>query len=55
MTGLRSGQVAAAGGIIPQTLRYYRRPGLLAEPDRSLFIAVSNDGQTANSGAHGRT
>ncbi len=36
MTGLRSGQVAAAAGINPQTLRYYRRRGLLAEPDRSL-------------------
>lgn len=36
MTGLRSGQVAAAAGVNPQTLRYYRRRGLLAEPDRSL-------------------
>ena len=36
MTGLRSSQVAAAAGINPQTLRYYRRRGLLAEPDRSL-------------------
>lgn len=36
MTGLRSGQVAEAAGINPQTLRYYRRRGLLAEPDRSL-------------------
>ncbi len=36
MTGLRSGQVAAEAGINPQTLRYYRRRGLLAEPDRSL-------------------
>jgi DNA-binding transcriptional MerR regulator len=36
VTGLRSGQVAAAAGVNPQTLRYYRRRGLLAEPDRSL-------------------
>jgi MerR family mercuric resistance operon transcriptional regulator len=36
VTGLRSSQVAAAAGINPQTLRYYRRRGLLAEPDRSL-------------------
>jgi MerR family mercuric resistance operon transcriptional regulator len=36
MTGLRSGQVAAAAGVNLQTLRYYERRGLLAEPDRSL-------------------
>lgn len=36
MTWLRSGQVAAAAGINPQTLRYYQRRVLLAEPDRSL-------------------
>jgi len=36
MTGLRSGQVAAAAGVNPQTLRYYERRGLLAEPGRSL-------------------
>ncbi|MEU4527938.1 MerR family transcriptional regulator [Micromonospora ureilytica] len=36
MSGLRSGQVAAAAGVSPQTLRYYERRGLLAEPDRSL-------------------
>jgi MerR family transcriptional regulator, mercuric resistance operon regulatory protein len=36
VTWLRSGQVAAAAGINPQTLRYYQRRGLLAEPDRSL-------------------
>lgn len=36
MTGLRSGQVADAAGVNPQTLRYYERRGLLAEPDRSL-------------------
>lgn len=33
--GLRSGQVAEAAGVNPQTLRYYERRGLLAEPDRS--------------------
>jgi DNA-binding transcriptional MerR regulator len=33
--GLRSGQVAAAAGVNIQTLRYYERRGLLAEPDRS--------------------
>jgi DNA-binding transcriptional MerR regulator len=32
---LRSGQVAAAAGVNLQTLRYYERRGLLAEPDRS--------------------
>ena len=36
MTGLRSGQVAAAAGVNLQTLRYYERRGLLAEPPRSL-------------------
>src|SRR2546426_10038755 len=35
-TGLRSGQVARAAGLNPQTLRYYERRGLLAEPDRTL-------------------
>ncbi|WP_152360517.1 MerR family transcriptional regulator [Microlunatus speluncae] len=34
--GLRPGQVAAAAGVNLQTLRYYERRGLLAEPDRSL-------------------
>ena len=34
-TGLRSGQVAAAAGVGIETLRYYERRGLLAEPDRS--------------------
>src|SRR5690606_1631533 len=34
--GLRSGQVAAAAGVNLQTLRYYERRGLLAEPTRSL-------------------
>ncbi|GAA1630542.1 MerR family transcriptional regulator [Actinoplanes couchii] len=36
MTGLRSGQVAAAAGVNPQTLRYYERRGLLPQPDRTL-------------------
>lgn len=36
MTALRSGQVAEAAGVNPQTLRYYERRGLLARPDRSL-------------------
>lgn len=37
MTGraLRPGQVAEAAGVNPQTLRYYERRGLLAEPTRS--------------------
>ena len=33
---LRSSQVAAAAGVNRQTLRYYERRGLLAEPERSL-------------------
>ncbi len=33
---LRSGQVAAAAGVTLQTLRYYERRGLIAEPERSL-------------------
>lgn len=36
MTGLRSSEVAAAAGVNRQTLRYYERRGLLAEPGRSL-------------------
>jgi DNA-binding transcriptional MerR regulator len=32
---LRSGQVAAAAGVNLQTLRYYERRGLLAEPVRT--------------------
>jgi MerR family mercuric resistance operon transcriptional regulator len=32
---LRSSEVATAAGVNPQTLRYYERRGLLAEPDRS--------------------
>jgi MerR family transcriptional regulator, mercuric resistance operon regulatory protein len=35
MNGLRSGQVARTAGVNQQTLRYYERRGLLAEPDRS--------------------
>ncbi|MGH8775086.1 MAG: MerR family transcriptional regulator [Jiangellaceae bacterium] len=33
---LRSGQVADAAGVNLQTLRYYERRGLIAEPERSL-------------------
>ncbi|UGT67660.1 MerR family transcriptional regulator [Nocardia gipuzkoensis] len=36
MTGLRTSQLAAAAGVNTQTLRYYERRGLLAEPQRSL-------------------
>jgi DNA-binding transcriptional MerR regulator len=35
MNGLRSGQVAQAAGVNQQTLRYYERRGLLAEPVRT--------------------
>ena len=35
MTGLRSGELARAGGVNRQTLRYYERRGLLAEPPRT--------------------
>lgn len=35
LSGLRSGQVAAAAGVNLQTLRYYERRGLLAEPERT--------------------
>ncbi|MFE2144280.1 MerR family transcriptional regulator [Streptomyces sp. NPDC059456] len=34
-TGLRSGQVAEAAGVHIQTLRHYKRRGLLAELERS--------------------
>ncbi|MFJ2666409.1 MerR family transcriptional regulator [Nocardia fluminea] len=34
--GLRASELAAAAGVNAQTLRYYERRGLLAEPDRSL-------------------
>jgi len=34
--GLRSSQVATAAGVNLQTVRYYERRGLLAEPRRSL-------------------
>ena len=34
MSGLRSGEVAAAAGVNLQTLRYYERRGLLDEPVR---------------------
>jgi len=33
---MRSSQVAAAAGVNLQTLRYYERRGLLAEPERTL-------------------
>lgn len=36
MTGLRSGQLAQAAGVNPQTLRYYERRGLLTAPQRTL-------------------
>jgi DNA-binding transcriptional MerR regulator len=36
MTGIRSGEVAKAAGVNLQTLRYYERRGLLAEPNRTL-------------------
>jgi MerR family transcriptional regulator, mercuric resistance operon regulatory protein len=35
VNGLRSGEVAAAAGVNHQTLRYYERRGLVAEPDRT--------------------
>jgi MerR family mercuric resistance operon transcriptional regulator len=34
-TGLRSGQVASAAGVNPQTLRYYERRGLLRAQERT--------------------
>ncbi|MBF4997149.1 MerR family transcriptional regulator [Nocardia sp. BSTN01] len=36
MTALRTGELAAAAGVNIQTLRYYERRGLLAEPQRTL-------------------
>ncbi|MGW5574173.1 MerR family transcriptional regulator [Nocardia thailandica] len=36
MTALRTGELAAAAGVNAQTLRYYERRGLLAEPTRTL-------------------
>ena len=33
---LRTGQLANAAGVTVQTLRYYERRGLLAEPERTL-------------------
>ncbi|MFG1925361.1 MerR family transcriptional regulator [Cryptosporangium sp. NPDC048952] len=35
MNTLRTSEVAAAAGVNAQTLRYYERRGLLAEPSRS--------------------
>lgn len=34
--GLRSGELAEVAGVNVQTLRYYERRGLLAEPERTL-------------------
>ena len=34
--GLRAGQVAKAAGVNVETLRYYERRGILAEPGRTL-------------------
>lgn len=36
MTGLRSGRVADLAGVTVETLRYYERRGIIAEPARSL-------------------
>lgn len=36
MNGLRTGEVAKAAGVNAQTLRYYERRGLLAEPGRTV-------------------
>jgi MerR family mercuric resistance operon transcriptional regulator len=36
VTGLRTGEVAARAGVNIQTLRYYERRGLIAEPVRSV-------------------
>src|SRR5574342_412701 len=35
-SGLRSGEVARRAGVNLQTLRYYERRGLIAEPARSI-------------------
>jgi DNA-binding transcriptional MerR regulator len=35
-TGLRTGELAQRAGVNVQTLRYYERRGLLAEPARSI-------------------
>jgi MerR family transcriptional regulator, mercuric resistance operon regulatory protein len=35
VSGMRSGQVARAAGVNQQTLRYYERRGLLADPGRT--------------------
>lgn len=35
LEGLRAGQVAAAAGVNKETLRYYERRGLIADPVRS--------------------
>ena len=33
---MRAGQVAEAAGVNVETLRYYERRGLIAEPERTL-------------------
>jgi DNA-binding transcriptional MerR regulator len=35
-TGLRPGEVAEAAGVNRETLRYYERRGIIAEPHRTL-------------------
>src|SRR5690606_17771547 len=36
VSGLRTSELASAAGVNTQTLRYYERRGLLAEPHRTL-------------------
>jgi MerR family mercuric resistance operon transcriptional regulator len=43
---MRTSELAAAAGVNAQTLRYYERRGLLAEPDRSLGGHRLYSGQT---------
>jgi MerR family mercuric resistance operon transcriptional regulator len=38
--GLRTGELAAAAGVNVQTLRYYERRGLLAEPEGGAAARV---------------
>ena len=45
MSGLRAGEVAARAGVNVETLRYYERRGLLAEPMRTLGGHRSYDEQ----------
>jgi DNA-binding transcriptional MerR regulator len=46
MSGLRVGEVAARAGVNVETLRYYERRGLLAEPARTLGGHRSYDEHT---------